>query len=81
MQLPQDAHFKHITCEKLTIERPAGLSKIELSVDNTGAYIDVYNRNGQPAIKLSLDNDGTGHVETFVDTTLVTGNLIPKGSL
>ena len=81
MQQPQDEHFKHITCEKLTIKRPSGLSKIELSVDSTGAYIDVYNRNGKPAIKLSLDNDGTGHVETFIDTTLTTGTLISKGSL
>ena len=64
MQQPQDAHLKHITCEKLTIKRPSGLSKIELSVDHIGAYIQVYNHSGHLAIALSLDNDGTGHVET-----------------
>ena len=34
MQQSQDEHFKHITCEKLTIKRPGGLSTIELSVDS-----------------------------------------------
>ena len=41
MQQAQDVHLKQITCEKLTIKGPAGLSKIELSVVHNGAYINV----------------------------------------
>ena len=33
-------------------------------MDHIGAYIQVYNHSGHLAIALSLDNDGTGHVET-----------------
>ena len=64
MQQPQDAQLKQITCEKLTIKGPTGLSKIELSVDHNGAYINVFNHSGQLAIALSLVEYGNGHVET-----------------
>lgn len=81
MQQPQDAHLKHITCEKLTIKRFGGQSKIELSVDSSGACIEVYNRNGKPVIILGFDENGNGHVETYTDTTFITGTLTNKGSL
>ena len=60
---PKDETFRHITCEHLTIVHPINRSKIDVSVDRLGAYIDVYNKHGHPVIKLSIKDDGAGSIQ------------------
>ncbi len=62
---PKDEIFRHVTCEHLTVVHPSNRSKIEVSIDNLGAYIDIFNKSGEPVIKLSVHQDGRGDIKVL----------------
>lgn len=81
-ETPKDETFRHITCEKLTVKRPGRVSKIEVSVDTKGAYIDIYGRSNKPLIKLCMIDTNIGSQEGIVETYIASGfSLVPKGSI
>lgn len=82
MQNPQDANLRNVTCESLTVKRPGSQSRVEVSVDSVGAYIEVYGRSTNPLIQLRIVNSGIsiqgGNVITYISDGL---SVEPKGSL
>ena len=80
-ETPKDETFRHITCEKLTVKRPGRQSRVEVSINNVGAYIAVYGRSAtNPLIQLYIEETGIGVQEGTIQTYVSDGfSATPKG--
>ena len=76
MQEPKDdASFRHITCESITIKNPSGRNEVEIAFNRIGGRVTLFNRLGIPVVELSIDEGGNGHAKIYFADGSLKGDL------